>query len=420
MKFTISFCSLVLLSIFCTLLNAQTEGDIRTAGSIASTGRDQLRPQLKLSDVDSIHWLFGGDATANLRYTSLTNWAAGGEDHISTNGVLNMFYNYRRDKRTLENYLSMAYGFSKTGENAAIKSDDRLHFMSKVGHRITPTLFYTASFLARSQFSASYRYNQNDTTMISNFWAPMHMYLSVGIEWRPKPNFSLNVSPLMGRATYVSNIPDRKLMRSYHSDLLRDRQKPIEPLPGSDQDAFDKWDVDMKEWEKHVAERPGNLERRLLENQVLIRSSAGIRREKVQEIDGSGNPVYEPNGQPKMVNEHDTAYIRRNSRYDFGGGIVMRLNGNIFQNRISYDTTLDLFSNYMDDPENISVYWTFNSKILIYKNISADLRLELKYDDKQKSIRETKDDRGNVTSREPGPPQVQTRLFYGIGLFYQF
>jgi len=336
-------------------LYAQTEANIRAASRTVADAGNALRPQRKFSNNDSVLWFFGGDVTMNLRQTVLQNWAGGGEDQISINAITNMFYNYQKDKRTWENYMTLAYGFSKTGDNTAIKSDDRIQFKSKVGQQMLPKVYYTASFLMRTQFSAGYRYSAKDTTLISHFLAPVNMFVSVGLDWRPKPTFSLNLSPLMGRTTFV---------RKIH---------------GIDQ-----------------------------ENDVLVLSQAGMPR---------GKKVNPDTG--KLEDEPVEEYVKKRTRHEFGGGALISFNGNLFENRVSYNSTVDLFSNYVDKPQNVSIYWTFQSKILLYKNISADIRFELKYDDKQKSIKEIKNDDG-TTTKAPGPPRVQLRTFYGIGLFYQF
>ena len=316
-------------------LYAQTEAQIRAAGRTVTDAGTALRAHRQFSD--SLPWLFGGDVTMNLRSTELSNWAGGGENQLAFNAITNMYYNYRKDRRTWENYLTLAYGTTRTGGRAAIKSDDRIQFKSKVGHQMRPQVFYTASFLMRNQFAAGYRYTRTDTTLISHFMAPVNMFVSVGLDWRPNPTFSLNVSPLMGRATYVRRV------RSIDD-----------------------------------------------ENFSIVLSTAGI---------------------PRETNETTEEHIERRSRHEFGGGVFVSYRGNIFRDRVSYNTTLDLFSNYVDKPQNITVFWTFSSKILIYRNISADFRLELRYDDKQKTLNED----GTM-----GGPKIQTRTLFGIGLFYQF
>jgi hypothetical protein len=103
--------------------------------------------------------------------------------------------------------------------------------------------------------------------------------------------------------------------------------------------------------------------------------------------------------------------VPHRKRYDFGGNAIIKFNGNLFQNKVTYSSQVELFSNYMEKPQNLEVFWVFNTKILLYKNITADWQLQLKYDDNQKTIDENGDLRGAM---------IQTKYFTGIGLSYQF
>jgi len=120
--------------------------------------------------------------------------------------------------------------------------------------------------------------------------------------------------------------------------------------------------------------------------------SAGMM---TSEVDVNGNKIQVPH----------------KSRYEFGGGALVKFNGNLFKNKVTYSSQVELFSNYMKDPQNMEVFWVSSAKIQLYKNIAANFQLELKYDDNQKT---TKED-GTL-----GGPQVQTRSNIGVGLFYQF
>ena len=304
---------------------AQTDAAIKAANRTVTDASRSLKPHQKFADNDSIRWLFGGDGTLLFKATSTT----GGEDQIAMNPVFNMFLNYKKGKSTYENYWTFAYGFLKTGERKAIKSDDRMHYTSKVGRQMMPKLYYTATLMARTQFTSGYK---SDTIRISDFMAPAYLFISVGLDYRPNKSFSLVLSPLMGKITYVNS------------------------------------------------------------DDMTILSNAGMVK---IEKDETGTDVRMP--------------IR--SRYEFGGGALLSFNGNLFNNKVSYNSQVDLFSNYVQKPENVDIYWTLQTKILLYKNISADLRFDFKYDDDQKSI----NDDGSI-----GEPKIQIRNFLGLGLFYQF
>ena len=313
---------------------AQSNAALEQARATANSATGEFKRFQKFVDNDSVHWLLGGDASLSFAATSLTNWVAGGEDQIGVRPAINLFANYKKGKRTFENYAILAYGILKTGERKAVKNEDRLHYTSKLGHQISPKLAYTSAFLARTQFAPGYKYSGNViTAKVSDFIAPLNMYLSVGIDYMPKKNISLMLSPIMGRATFV---------RSDSSTVF---------------------------------------------------IAAGMMTEK---IDEDGKKIQVP----------------RHSRYEYGGGALIKFNGNLFKNKVTYSSQLELFSNYVEKPQNIETLWLFDTKIMLFKNITASWQLQLKYDDNQKTIDEaTGDLRG---------AKVQTKYFTGIGLFYQF
>ena len=313
---------------------AQADAAIKQAKTTASGASGAFKAYQKFVDNDSVHWLYGGDASLSFAATSLINWLIGGEDQIGIRPTVNLFANYKKGKRTFENYAVLAYGILKTGERKAVKNDDRLHYTAKLGHQISPRWAYTGALLVRTQFAPGYTYaGENITSKVSDFLAPINLYLSVGIDYMPNKNISCMLSPMMGRATFV---------RSDSST-------------------------------------------------VIIASGM-----MTKETDAQGQQIQVPH----------------HSRYEFGGGALIRLNGNLFQNKVTYNSQLELFSNYLEDPQNMEVLWMFETKILLYKNITANWHLDVKYDDNQK----TRD----VTTGNLRGAKLQAKYITGIGLSYRF
>ena len=319
-------------SLLCVRLHAQTDASIQSARKTVTSESASFKPYQKFVDNDSVHWLFGGDGALSFKATSLANWAAGGEDQIGISPIVNSFLNYKKGKRTFENYWTFAYGFLKTGERKAVKSDDRLWYSSKLGHQMSPKWYYTTTLLARTQFTPGYKYSNTDTVRISDFLAPAYIYVSAGLDYRPSNSFSFVLSPVMGKATYVNS------------------------------------------------------------GDMNVLASAGMLTAGKDE---TGADVMIPH----------------RSRYEFGGGAIMSFNGNLFKNKVSYNSQVELFSNYTQKPENVDIFWTFQTKIMLYKNITGDFRLDLKYDDDQKSV----NDDGSL-----GGAKIQVKNYMGVGLFYQF
>ena len=79
-------------------------------------------------------------------------------------------------------------------------------------------------------------------------------------------------------------------------------------------------------------------------------------------------------------------------------------------------TKLDLFSNYMDNPQNIDVGWETLLTMKVNKYISATLTTHLIYDDDIDIAVDTDND--GITD-ETGP-RTQFKEVLGIGFTYNF
>jgi hypothetical protein len=276
-----------------------------------------------------MRWKKGGDVSFNFSQTSLTNWAAGGENSIMFGAASNLFANYKKDKIIWENYAFGAYGMLKTGDRKAVKNSDQLNFGSRVGYQMAKNWYYTAALLGKSQFTTGYK---SDTVYISNFLAPAYMYLSLGLDYKPSDRLFISFAPAMGKATFVrSNVTNVLLSSGMPQDMIDDGKK---------------------------------------------------------------------------------------SRYEFGGGIVFRLNGSYFSKKVTYTSQLELFSNYFDKPQNIDLIWDFTFRCALTKHISADVRINMIYFDSQKNI--VKEEINGVMTDVTHGAKLQVKEYFEIGLFYAF
>jgi hypothetical protein len=159
--------------------------------------------QLKTQVVDSVEgWKSGGMINLNLSQTSLTNWAAGGQSSIAMNGLLNLHDQYKKGNELWENYLDLAYGSMKQGDNNWWKTDDKIAFVSKYGHKAAKNLYIAGLIDFRTQFSKGYNY-PNDSVMISRFMASGYLLGALGAEYRPSDNFDVFIAPFTGKFTFV-------------------------------------------------------------------------------------------------------------------------------------------------------------------------------------------------------------------------
>lgn len=315
---------------------AQSDADVKSAKSTASSIGSSFGAYQKFIDSDSTHWCKGGDFNLSFKATSLMNWIAGGEDQVSVAPILNLYGNYKKGNLTWENYLTLGLGFSQNGERRGVKSDDRLYYTSKVGRNISKTWAYTALVAARTQMMPGYQYQNNEIiAKTSDFLAPMQLYLSLGVDYKPKDWISVVLSPVMGRAIWA------------RSDSL------------------------------------------------TVLSTAGLTKTITHE-DGTSE------------------ILKKRSRYEFGGGAAINLQGHLFKDKLSYSSQLELFSNYVENPQNIDVFWTLASKILLLRYVGLDLRMDLKYDDDQKTIIKTE------FGDEQHGAKIQFRWYMGLGFLYKF
>jgi hypothetical protein len=149
-------------------------------------------------------WEKGGLLNLNFSQVALTNWAGGGQNSISINGLVNLFANYEKDKVIWDNALNLGYGLQQQGDGKMLKSDDKIDFSSQVGKKINKQFSYSTFFGFKSQFTPGYNY-PNDTVIISDFLAPAYVLLSGGINYKPKKWFEAYLSPLTGKLTVVNN-----------------------------------------------------------------------------------------------------------------------------------------------------------------------------------------------------------------------
>lgn len=106
--------------------------------------------------------------------------------------------------------------------------------------------------------------------------------------------------------------------------------------------------------------------------------------------------------------------LGQTSRFEVGGFIKMQYSRNIMQN-VKLNTKIDLFSNYLNKPQNIDVNWETLIAMKINKFLSASISTHLIYDD---------DIRMNIDSNKDGitdktGPRIQLKEVFALGIQYQ-
>ena len=97
---------------------------------VASSQITDAESKLKKVETDTVaSWKKGGFSGLNFSQTSLTNWAAGGQNSLALNGLFNFFAVYKDTLNVWENTLDLGYGFLRQSSyDGIMKTDDRIEF----------------------------------------------------------------------------------------------------------------------------------------------------------------------------------------------------------------------------------------------------------------------------------------------------
>ena len=86
---------------------------------------------------------------------------------------------------------------------------------------------------------------------------------------------------------------------------------------------------------------------------------------------------------------------------------------------VSFQSNLDLFSNYLNSPQNVDVNWGMTIGMKVNKFITVTVTTNLIYDNDVSFLIEETDSGGNVTGTHHGP-RVQFKEVLGVGFSYNF
>lgn len=100
-------------------------------------------------------------------------------------------------------------------------------------------------------------------------------------------------------------------------------------------------------------------------------------------------------------------------REELGAYLKLQYQAKIMDN-VTFQTMLELFSNYLHNPQNIDVNWTTLTTFKVNKFISATLSTQLIYDDDIMILRTAGDNKGTTG------PDLQFKQVLGVGFSYKF
>lgn len=276
-------------------------------------------------------WKFGGLVGLNFNQAAFINWAAGGENSISYSALGNVFARYAKGKTHWITTLDLAYGQTRLGDGPLRKTDDRIELNSKYGHKINEEVFWSALLNFRTQFDEGFNF-PNDSVSISEFMSPGYLTFALGLDYIPNESFSLMVSPLTSKMTFVMN--------------------------------------------QRFAD-------------------AGQFGVTPAEFDEFGNRVTPG----------------ENFRYEFGASLTAMYKTRFAQDKIGFSTRLQLFTNYLDEPDHIDVNWEGLLSFKINDYLNASISTLLIYDH---DITITEEVDGEIQAG----PRTQFKEVLSIGFAY--
>src|SRR5258705_3105552 len=157
--------------------------------SIKKIRSETERNIAKDNDTTKKLWKKGGIYSLTISQSSLSNWAAGGDNcSLSLNSLLSVYAFYKKDKWSWDNTFDFNLGYVNTTSLGSRKNDDRFDLLSKYGLALSPKINLAGLVNLRSQFFKGYTYQDTVKTFSSDFMSPGYLLLSVGMDYKPNDN----------------------------------------------------------------------------------------------------------------------------------------------------------------------------------------------------------------------------------------
>ncbi|MDB5227181.1 MAG: hypothetical protein JWN78_1374 [Bacteroidota bacterium] len=205
---------------------------IITIQTVTFSQASKLTDEEKKKIADTVQgWKFGGTGAITLNQAAFVNWSAGGSNSLAFLFNLRFYADYKKDRHLWQNWIAAEYGFQRIFEKGEkfTKSADRWEVFSKYGYKIYKPLYVAAFVDLRSQFNKT-KFPKTDS-IVSRFASPIVFEAAIGLDYVPCDHFSLFMSPIATKITYVSddfiasqgafgNIPPSKIKKEFGAVLL--------------------------------------------------------------------------------------------------------------------------------------------------------------------------------------------------------
>lgn len=162
--------------------------------------------------VDSTsHWKKTFKAGLNLNQASFSsNWKGGGVNSIGFASFINYKTNFKKDRNSWDNEIDLGYGMVNNEGQGARKTVDRVFLDTRYGRSINKNWDFSAGLNFLSQFAKGYNYAKDaagfeQSSLISDIFAPAFITTALGFEYHPADYFKMRISPFAPRVTIVQD-----------------------------------------------------------------------------------------------------------------------------------------------------------------------------------------------------------------------
>ena len=177
----------------------------RHIDSLTPKRPDGPRPKENIIDILYERLSFHGSYGLNINQLALSNWAAGGENTFAGKAFAN--FTLLDHKKTFEQKLigNFAFGIARFANKGIEKQDDKIDLTYSLSRNSLTQWNLSSIVTFNTQFANGYKY-PNDSTVISTFFAPAYLTLSIGCSYKTKDErFQIYMSPVAGKVTFVMN-----------------------------------------------------------------------------------------------------------------------------------------------------------------------------------------------------------------------
>ena len=160
---------------------------------------------IQTPEADTVkYWDFKSLNMLNIAQNAFRNWSAGGESSIAAKATIDYELSYKKDRFTFTHEANLAYGLVGYDNNRIEKTNDKLNLSLSFSHNTSEKWSLTNLTTLKTQFSNGYKY-PDDSTLISTFFAPAYLTISLGFNYKGNSKFQIFLSPVSGKMTFVLN-----------------------------------------------------------------------------------------------------------------------------------------------------------------------------------------------------------------------